>query len=308
MKKFRYILFLLFTIQVFVTNAQGPKQVIDRMMLNIRTGNYEHVSTRVLYGASVGDVETVVLPYLNDSLPSIRIKGYALVGDLGYRKQELVQRQAAVEVLVSGLSDKNSGVVGEVCNWLEMYHKQDYSSKAMADIGRVIQKRPRHLGRVAKIMGFVQNEDQKEILRMVLMGGLSRSDAFAVRQALARMGDSDQLAFFTRRLENLEANDAILYRLGPVLAYIRQTSTLDYLISVLLSDKRNCNSPNPDYDGKILCSYKAMELLAPVMEDFPIAVDEDGFIETSDYEQALEAVRTWVLAQGSSYRIRSDRY
>jgi hypothetical protein len=60
-------------------------------------------------------------------------------------------------------------------------------------------------------------------------------------------------------------------------------------------------------DARIVCGYRIMEQLAPVIAEYPLQLDEFGDLQTHDYPSALEHVREWFLKH-KTYTIRNDKF
>ena len=99
-------------------------------------------------------------------------------------------------------------------------------------------------------------------------------------------------------------NDDVVYELLPDLVYTRQKDALDYLVAIIQSDEKRCQSADPEAEQNIRCGYRVLELLAPVIADFPLTLDESGDLAVSDYPQALEEARRW-LTEHEDYKIVS---
>ena len=56
------------------------------------------------------------------------------------------------------------------------------------------------------------------------------------------------------------------------------------------------------------CAYRVMELLAPVIKDYPVAVGVDGGVVSENYPQALETTRAWFKQQNGKYEILRDAF
>jgi hypothetical protein len=50
-----------------------------------------------------------------------------------------------------------------------------------------------------------------------------------------------------------------------------------------------------------------MELLAPVIVDFPVKTDATGQLATEDYDHALQVVRKWFI-NNTEYKMKEDSY
>ncbi|MGM0579812.1 MAG: hypothetical protein ACQETL_03980, partial [Bacteroidota bacterium] len=90
----------------------------------------------------------------------------------------------------------------------------------------------------------------------------------------------------------------------PTLAFTRQKAAVDVLVEQVFNDEQNCSSPDPDSNQKITCAYRILEIIAPIIQDFPIPVDEaTGDLDTDDYEEALQQSREWLEANRIDYSI-----
>jgi hypothetical protein len=120
------------------------------------------------------------------------------------------------------------------------------------------------------------------------------------------MGDKQNIQFITERLTQASVNDDFVYEVVPDLIYTRQPEIFEYLEQIILSNAQNCSSANPDAETNILCGYRVMEYLAPVIEDFPLPTDEYGELMVDDYPEALEELRNWLVDQ--DYAIDTDTF
>jgi hypothetical protein len=121
------------------------------------------------------------------------------------------------------------------------------------------------------------------------------------------MGDTNATAEILNRVKRIPVNDEVVYEVFPDLIYTRQTDALDYIVKALHSDAKNCIAADAEKDIPILCGYRIMEQLAPVIEGYPLHLDEFGDVQTLDYPAALNTVREWFLKH-KSYTIRHDKY
>ena len=81
-----------------------------------------------------------------------------------------------------------------------------------------------------------------------------------------------------------------------------------FLNRIIQSNEPTCLSADADSEENILCGYRVLEYIAPVMLDFPLPVDEFGELEIDDYEAGLAVVRTWMAQQDGEYELVMDRY
>ena len=125
--------------------------------------------------------------------------------------------------------------------------------------------------------------------------------------ALARIGDQDILDQFIEKVKEVAVDDEFVYRVAPLLIYVRQPATIDYLFDLVLSDAADCTSPNPDSHSPMPCAYRLVEALAPVVLDFPVSVGKSGDLRTDDYPAALNTVRQWIVKHRGEYELDRER-
>ena len=147
--------------------------------------------------------------------------------------------------------------------------------------------------------------DQISTLRS-LLPSLSGRDRWTAQLALARLGDQEALATVLARAKQQPVNDDVVYELLPDLVYTRQKAAIDYLVTIVHSEEKNCQSADPEAEQRILCGYRVLELLAPVIQDFPLTVDASGDLAVRDYPKALEEARRW-LKEHADYQITTGQ-
>lgn len=121
------------------------------------------------------------------------------------------------------------------------------------------------------------------------------------------MGDQEAIDYLLRKLQSAPINDNFIYDFAPDLVYTRQPEIFDFLERIIQSDEQNCLPADPDASGKILCGYRVMEYIAPVIENYPLPTDEFGELEVDDYKTALQQVRVW-FTQNEGYVIKRDDF
>jgi hypothetical protein len=58
----------------------------------------------------------------------------------------------------------------------------------------------------------------------------------------------------------------------------------------------------------MICGYRMMEFLAPIIIDFPYGVTASGDLNTGDYESALLITRDWLKNNQNTIAFRTDIY
>ena len=244
---------------------------------------------------------TALSPYYSDTLSVIRAKAYYLAQQIGTHSQDKAIRQRAVNELTAGLQDEDNGNIGRVHSYLTAFGLADFTLASRQVIANLPSQSPAHLSRLLKLVGTLNLTDQVPTLRN-LLPGLSARDQWAAQLVLARLGDPEALATVLARVKQEPVSDDVVYELLPDLVYTRQKAALDYLVTIVQSDEKNCQSADPEAEQPILCGYRVLELLAPVIQDFPLTVDESGDLAVSDYPKALQQARRW-LREHADYQV-----
>ena len=250
------------------------------------------------------EVLTALSPYYSDTLATIRAKAYYLAQQIGTHSQNEAIRQRAVNQLTAGLQDEDSGIIGRVHSYLTAFSPSDFTASSRQTVANLLSQSPAHLPRLLKLVGALNLTKQVPTLKN-LLPSLSARDQWAAQLALARLGDPEALATVLARVKQEPVSDDVVYELLPDLVYTRQKAALDYLVTIVQSDEKNCQSADPEAQQRILCGYRVLELMAPVIQDFPLTVDESGDLAVSDYPKALQQARRW-LKEHSDYQVIYD--
>jgi hypothetical protein len=154
------------------------------------------------------------------------------------------------------------------------------------------------------LAGYLRLTELTDILQQVKNDpGQDNGVRWRCYLALARMGDESSLDFVLAAVRKRGVNDRVVYNDFPDLVYTRQRKAFDFLVKELFSDEQKCHSPNPSIDREMVCGYRIMEMLAPVIKDFPLSVTAAGTINTRNYENALEKARKWLKQHETNYEI-----
>lgn len=136
----------------------------------------------------------------------------------------------------------------------------------------------------------------------------STKDKNAYDLALIRTGDPSRVARLKQLLATVEVTDAFVYETAPKLIYTRRREVIDFLFDEIMKDQRNCDSADTHTRGRINCAYRLLEMVAPVVHDFPLKVGVSGDLEMTDYPTALEIARGWIRDHRDDYRIVTDTF
>jgi hypothetical protein len=246
-------------------------------------------------------------PYLTDSNGTVRAKAYEVSQLTATASADPSTRSKGIHVLLKGCKDKrveNSGLAMEL---LTTFTFDDFTPSDKDTIRALVKTSTHHLDKIIKLAGFLQLIDLKDDIRPYRQPGSTGRLRWAAILSLARMGETYAIEEVMKRVTRLPINDEVVYSLFPDLIYTRQRIPVAYVVQALQSGDENCMSADAEKERPIMCGYRIMEQLAPVVEGYPLALDESGDIKTDDYTLALELARHW-LGQNENYRMITNTF
>ncbi|MDA3953311.1 MAG: hypothetical protein PF485_06670 [Bacteroidales bacterium] len=256
------------------------------------------------------DILITLNGYYNDTLAKVRFKAFYLTYKTAYKSNSKNLREEAVFRLVQGLKDEESGNVGSIANWLTNFNTSDFNEEAKDSLKWVLREQKSYLDKIIRIVAFVGLSDQIEYLKNNLQNGIYSSNkvVWAVHLAMARLGVQEEIDFCVELVKKQKLNDDVVYELLPDLVYIRDKKAINYLVEILNDETKNCYSANPENPKQIVCGYRVMEYLAPIIKDFPLEYDDTGDLLVEDYEQALIITRNWFKENSDNYSLIKYTY
>ena len=309
--KFKIAATALFCILSMVAVSQiHVKQDLDNYMQHSRTAKYTNMPDKRMYSKeNAPELLQQVSKYYSDTLANIRSKAYYFTYKAGLNTTK-DNRIVAVNMLSKALKEPDSGNVGDIISWLTEFSADDFSKQAKDTLLNSMKHGRYHKSKIIKLLAFVGLTDQIPYLRKQLnTGNYTQTEIkWAAHLALARMGEENDINYCLNKVKQQGVNDDVIYELIPDLIYTKQRQTIDYVVELLHNEEENCTSGNPEYGGSIMCAYRIMELLAPVIKDFPLKTDSDDELLVDDYEEALTDLRKWFIVHANDYQINTDRY
>lgn len=305
MKRILVLLFFLASSPIF---SQPVVQSLNSYFTEVRAGKYPAIPQEVTKPENAKVVISALPAYQKDTLFTVRSKAFSITRAVGVKAKQPAIRQESVQQLINGGRDKDSGIVGSVLGNLTEFRKEDFTIVAKDSLRSLFKSKPAHLHQLVKLIGFLELNDLQSDLRAISQqNNAGKRDRWAAQLALARMGDQMMIQNILERVKKLPINDDLVYEVFPDLIYTRQMEAISYLTRVLFSDENNCETADAEREAKIPCAYRVMEQLAPVIENYPFALDASGDVKTKDYVAALKKVREW-FRQQKEYKILKDTY
>jgi hypothetical protein len=254
------------------------------------------------------DVLLKLNPYYADSLPAIRSRALEITLKVGQMSEKLAVRQYVVTRMLSFCTDTSSLVVSRASS-LSTFQAEDFSDNARQMLLKIVEKHPRHYAsKLVKLLGFVGPPESRVVLYDWLHSGEKMSSRLRrnIQLALARLGDEQAMESLLRNAREVPLSDAMIYDVVPELLYTRRAEAFSFVVELLNSDENACFANNSDTSRKILCGYQLIQMLAPLIGDFPVQLSPTGDLLVEDYSIALRECRSWFAQHTGAYKIRKD--
>jgi hypothetical protein len=288
--------------------SQDMSAVMQAYFSAVRAGNHPRLSDALTGGESESRLLESLRPYLLDSAGAVRAKAYDLASAIGSGSSDTTLRHAATAILTQACKDSVVENCGLALELLTHFKKNDLSAATMDSMRQYIRSgRCPYMDLCLRIAGFLGLKDLVAYIRPYAQPGNSVPVRWAALLSLARLGDLAAVAEVAKRAKKFPVNDDVVYRIFPDLLYTRQRDLITIVIDALQSDKRNCLSADAEKEVPIPCGYRIMEMLAPVIDGYPVRLEETGDLAATDYPGARHRVRKFFDSK-TDYKIVTDTY
>ncbi len=301
------LLFLLFGLLCSSTLCAQQK-IIEAYFLQIRNGKYPSIPLEATKKENAAIILNALPAYLRDSISIVRGRASSLSKLIGTQSKFGPIRNTAVQQLIIASKDKDTGNAGSALTSLTEFKKSDFNKVDRDTLYAIFNRKSAHLNTLIRLMGYLEIYSAKnDLFNLTQNTSLSRKDRWAAMLALARMADEQAATDVMNRVKRMPVTDAVVYEVFPDLVYTRNQEAIGYLVEALNNDAKNCESANSDNNERIPCAYRVMEMLSPIIENYPLKQNASGDIEAIDYPGALQKVREWFKVN-RNYKILKDRY
>lgn len=301
------ILPLVFLFSKNYGQATDPAQILKDYFERAANGHAIAITAKQISEIPFHYVMEISVPFLKDQNPRLRYRAIDIIKRAGSMSWNEAERKTAVTMLTEACKDPDGGNSGVASSGLTLFKRNDFTQQVSDTIAELLGRRCYHFERMIRIAGFLENPSTVRILDNLKPNDstLSAREAWAVELALARAGKSKSLDYCLQKISSEPVNDNSVTWLFPDLVYIRRPESINYILNEILSDEKKCISSNPDREEKIICAFKLIELVAPVVEDFPVKLTRYGEIDTDNYDETLLHVREWIQQNPSPKLIRN---
>ncbi len=308
MNRMRNYLIIALISSAGMSYGQSADQLVLNYMNAVRTDQLQAVPSAILNNeAAALDIIASLGIYAEDTLEVVRRKAYYIVKRIGEKSTDTTVRQQVVSFLMNGVADTDRGISGYCSESLSGFDRADFSQADRNRLGEYLIPQTPHFDQVIQLAGYLGEDGYRNALVSITDSEANFTIRWASRLARARMGDPASIDYILRKLQQAPINDDFVYDIVPDLVYTRQLEIIKFLEGIIQNEEKNCSSADPDANTKILCGYRVIEYLAPVIENFPLPIDEFGELEIDNYENALIIVREW-FSENTNYIIKNDAY
>lgn len=213
----------------------------------------------------------------------------------------------SAQVLPAQLSTTDTKVVYEAINALEQLPSSLVTAADLAIIDAALaQEDTPYRGRFFLLAGWLGRTDALYAVPQAYRHSLSNKNDYDM--AMLRAGVPSYVARLQGLLPQLKVDDDFVYHLGPALLYTKRREVIDFFLSEILEDKRNCKVAEAHSEGRINCAYRLLEMITPLIHDFPLKLQASGDLATDDYPGALETAREWIRNHRNDYLIITETF
>lgn len=291
-----------------VTSGTSQPKAMENYFNGFRSGKSPNIPSEVYNPENAKAILTALPVYAKDTVVIIRSKATLIARTVGIKSALAPIRQQAITQIIQAATDKSTGNVGAALNYLTEFKKTDFTKVHRDSLTALFKRNPPYIDVLAKLIGFLEMKELKnDLFAMSQQSTLGRKERWSAMLALARMNDAQAINDIMNRIKRMPVTDAVVYEIFPDLVYTRRPEAIAYLVEALNSDAKNCNSPDAEHESRIPCAYRIMEMLAPVIEGYPLKLDESGDVVAKDYPAALQLARDWFV-KNKTYTISTASF
>ncbi len=286
---------------LLITNISGQNNVnsiVESIVKETNLGKTTYELETILYQdvESYTQILWLIKDLYSDPRIEVRSKAYQITRNIGLKSDAIQVKQKAVSNLVTCLSEKNYGLVKLIIQYLSEFELNCYNQASRQELLRIVREGVAHYGDIVRLSGALNLTEAIPIINQNIKDKKYNNSkiVWAEHLALAKMGDEKEIFFVMREIRKMPISDNVVMNIYPDIIYLDKHEGFNYLMDVVMSDSKNCRSPQPDSDEHLICAYKVIQLIGNHVEGFPVVMDEFGEIVTQDYDELLYNVRNWI--------------
>lgn len=245
------------------------------------------------------DILQAVSTYDNHENPKIRSTIQLITSSLIKKDLTLPTRKKLVEKLVQQCFDSYPLIWQSASKWLKEFTCEDFSETAKDQLRLLLTDEYLKYNFIL-LAGVADLQDQEQRLEQIIdeyeSNNRERSmmwhgrKSWAAKLALARMGNEQYMQEWIKGVEAEPLAGRRVTVLLKHLAYMRQEPAIVVLQKYLDSDKKL--PPACHGIGGQSYARRALQLLTPILNDFPVKVDRFGLYKSTDITTARQWMKT----------------
>ncbi len=289
--------------------AQSFQELVQQSIDGTRNGDYAYLSRTQFEGVEdFSGALNIIRSNLSDSVVEVRRNCYWMIKTMRDFTPSKANRVKLTALLSKGLNDQDGGIIGNTIAYLKNFERDEFSVDSRQLILNKIQTNIQHLDKLIRLAGYINHEGTIKVLKLLEQTDtISNITRWNVRLAMVRVGDPTYEDYIVNRIKRLPVDDALVYDVLPDLVYSRSAKGFSYLKELLMRESLDCRPADMEIEGRITCAYRVMELLAPVLDGFPLEIQDDQIV-TQDYPNALSIAREWLGQFTDKLPINNDFY
>ncbi|MEQ8686409.1 MAG: HEAT repeat domain-containing protein [Imperialibacter sp.] len=269
------------------------QQPVEVYLEGLRSGKATPFPYESLRKSTIDEVLPVINTNLSDTLDTVRKACFQSLEVMQKSASAPASKQQILALQLQGMEDESPDIVGLSIQNLSSVPVSMFNAPQKTLLIQALDRQAPKKEVLVKMVGTLKDNSAAPVLRQLTQPGNSAKVRWAAYLALARLGDQTAINLVNNKVRGIEVNDDMVYDMAPSIIYTQQKQLYDYLVELLYSNEKNCESANPDQINAINCAYRILELLAPEIESFPIATTASGDLEASSYQEALITAREW---------------
>ncbi|MCG8331201.1 MAG: hypothetical protein MI974_26160 [Chitinophagales bacterium] len=283
------------------------QDVLKEYFESIQKGN-KKILPKSQYNSWYKDAEIIsdLQPYIQQA--EVQYDAVKLLTHIAKHHQIKDSRTEAINLLLEVAKNAPSKPNSLISSSLKRHDLNDFDERAKAHLKQLLVLQTPYLSDYIMLAGFLQMRGELISFKNQA-GDLPNSLNQSYNLALVRCGDDQKLNEMMSNVASLAIHDNFVYQVAPLLIYVRQNKAIDYLMKIVLSNEKDCSPASAEASGQIICAYRIIEMLAPVINNFPVSVNATtGDLEVEDYPKALGIVRDWIEANTGKYTLNPNIY
>ncbi len=254
------------------------------------------------------DVSIVIneaVRFLADPIDGVSSEAVAVMSLAALNSTDINSRRRVVELLTKSLNHEGNSTATVANRYLAKFSPDDFSKEAADTLNSfLLDVRHYNYVKVAR-MAAEKGIGTIALSQAFHSGSLKIQKKWEISICLARLDYTPATQWITGKIERA-GNPFVVIEMAKDLVFTRQPSLINLCVDVLKNKDLKCESANPDISTKIDCGYRLMEIVGPVIKDFPVKFDRLGMLGSDkEYEEALLTVRQW-LDKNPDYELIFD--